>query len=101
MYHANGNMPTLTTLDLYDNALDIVITNMLGSLPNIEHLQLQLQLQKNIYLGRCHPLFHMCPGLCNYVGNNQMSGSFPMDMHKMQHLEELILSNNIFTGPLP
>jgi hypothetical protein len=65
-------------------------------LTNIEHLQLQTML----YLGRYHPLFHTCPGLWHYVGNTQMSGSFLMDMHKMQHLEELILSNNICTRPL-
>jgi hypothetical protein len=32
----NGNMLKLTTLDLKDNALNSMITTMLGSLPNLE-----------------------------------------------------------------
>jgi hypothetical protein len=33
MYHSNGNMPTLTILDLNHNALNIIKTTILGSLP--------------------------------------------------------------------
>jgi hypothetical protein len=59
MCDINGNMPNLTTLELKDNALNIMITTMLGSLPNLEHLQLQNKCKTMIYMGRYHPLFHM------------------------------------------
>jgi hypothetical protein len=97
----NRNMPHLTTFHVQDNALNGTLPIMLGLLSNLQ----ELQLQNNNFSGQVPPSIANLTQIVTFdLSNNQMSGTFlpsAQTMDKMEHLKELILSNNQFTGPLP